>query len=264
MMTTRSRFFPSSSGSASSPPRSGMSISRSTTSGLCRVSWSTASRPLRSDATVFRPGSSSIQRETSPRTTTASSTIITRSVSAAAAGAEGARVAAALIHTLEYARRNKMGAGRSPSDEPDFLELGFNDLLVDGLHDVFVRAGAERPRDMRHVVFGGAEYNLRRVAARHAAQCLEEVVAVHHRHVPVEQDGVGHCAAALLQRLLPVLSFRDLEVETFKNAPRHLADDARVVDHQTGLHGLTTLLHSACRRSGPLPHPSYAARSEEH
>ena len=78
MMTTRSRSFPSSSGSAASPSRSGISISRRMTSGVKRSSWSTASRPVRSEATTLMPGSASSQRATNPRTTTLSSTTITR------------------------------------------------------------------------------------------------------------------------------------------------------------------------------------------
>src|SRR4029077_973915 len=84
------------------------------------------------------------------------------------------------------------------------------------------------------------------------AQRLEEVVAVHHRHIPVEQHRIRHCAAALLEGLLSVLGFRDLEVEAFKNPPRHLPDDARIVDHQTGLHGSTTFLSTAACTSAVI------------
>src|SRR5437764_6003926 len=123
-----------------------MSVSRVPTSGSCRGNWSTASRPVRSDATIFRPGSSLTQRETRPRTTTASSTIMTRIGSCAVAGAAGARMAATLIHQYSLRGRYASGRGRSRSDQPDFLELGFDDFLVERLHDVFVRAGAERTR----------------------------------------------------------------------------------------------------------------------
>src|SRR5205085_2485245 len=122
------------------------------------------------------------------------------------------------------------------SDQADFLELGLDDFLVERLHDVFVGTCAERARDVSDIVFSCAEYDLGSVTAGQAAQRLEEVVAVHHRHVPVEQYRVGQCDAALLERLLSVLGLDDLEIETFENSPRHLADDARIVDHQTGLH----------------------------
>jgi len=53
---------------------------------------------VRIPSIVLRPTSSSIQRATRPRTTTASSTIMTRIGSCAEAGKAGARVAATLIH----------------------------------------------------------------------------------------------------------------------------------------------------------------------
>ena len=46
----------------------------------------------------------------------------------------------------------------------------------------------------------------------------------------------GNCSPAGLERLLAVLGFDDLEFEPFENAPRHLADDAGVVNDQTGFH----------------------------
>src|SRR5215217_1234894 len=223
MMTIRSRFFSSSSGSASIPSRSGISMSRSTTSGLCRSTCSTASRPVRNDATILRSGSASIQRETSPRTTTASSTIITRSASGTGGGA-GARVAATLMPGTRL--RDATNPTEDRSNQADFLEFGLNDFLVERLHDVFVRARTERPRDVRDIILGGAEHVYKHIAAGETAHRLEKVIAVHHRHVPVEQDRVGQCAAALLQRLLAVFCLRNLEVEPFENTPRHLADDA--------------------------------------
>src|SRR6202030_3400717 len=41
---------------------------------------------------------------------------------------------------------------------------------------------------------------------------------------------------ALGERLLAVLGLADLKVEPFEYPPRHLADDARVVNNQTRLH----------------------------
>ena len=144
-------------------------------------------------------------------------------------------------HTRKGAQtQQKEGSTSVASDQPDLLKLGFDDLLVEGLHDVFVRAGAERACDMRHIVLGGAEHDLRPIAARQATQRLEEVVSVHHRHVPVEQHRIRQCATALLERLLSVLGLDDLEIETLENPTRHLSDDARIIDHQTGLHWSTT------------------------
>ena len=43
------------------------------------------------------------------------------------------------------------------SEQPDFLKLGFDDVLVEGFHDVLVGAGVESPGDMSDVVLGGEE-----------------------------------------------------------------------------------------------------------
>src|SRR5712671_1025567 len=250
MMTTRSRFLASSSGSAEMPSSSGISISRITTSGSTRSSWSTASRPLRSEAASASPGSSSTQRETSPRTTTASSTTITliaRSTDATVDATVGtARAIEVILGTRRY-RTHTRTRLRHRSEQPDLLELGLDDVLVERLHDVFVRARMERARDMGHVVLGGAEHHLRSVAAGKPTQRPQELVAIHLRHVPIEQHRVRQLALTRSQRLLAVLGLGDLELESFEDAPRHLADHARVVDDQTGLHRTT----SSVERSSP-------------
>ena len=108
------------------------------------------------------------------------------------------------------------------SDQADFLELRLDDLLVERLHDVLVGAGVQRARDVHHVVLGGAEHHLGDVAAGQAPQRFEELVAVHHRHVPIEQHGVGQLALAMRQRLLAVLGLGDLELQPLENATSDL------------------------------------------
>src|ERR1700693_52790 len=106
---------------------------------------------------------------------------------------------------------------------------------------VYSLAPARRARPLRDVVVGGAEHDLGRVAARQFAQRTQELVAVHLRHVPVEQDRIGQMAPAGVERLLAGFGFHDLEFESFENSPRHLADDARVVNDQTGFHRTPSL-----------------------
>src|SRR5262245_5443569 len=152
MITTRSRFFSSRSGNAESPSSSGISTSRMTTSGLARSSWSTACRPVRSEATTFSPGSSSIQRETRPRTTTASSTTMMRIGGCAEADAAGMADTARLIDTQLFTTlRYATGHDAGRSDQPDFLELRLDNLLVERLHDVLVGSGMQRPGDVDDV-----------------------------------------------------------------------------------------------------------------
>src|SRR5215831_9281579 len=138
---------------------------------------------------------------------------------------------------------------RHPSDQPDLLEFGFDDVLVERLHDVLVRTGMQRACDVCDVVLGGAEHDLGTVPARQAPQRAQEFVAIHLRHVPVEQHRVGELALAGGQRLLAVLRLRDLEIQSFQDPPRHLADHARVVDHETGLHDT----HVLCWAGEPGP-----------
>ncbi len=56
-------------------------------------------------------------------------------------------------------------------------------------------------------------------AAIHAAQLHQELVAVHIRHVPVEQDRVRHSVGAGERRLLTILGLGDLEIQPLENAP---------------------------------------------
>ena len=69
------------------------------------------------------------------------------------------------------------------------------------------------------------------------AEQLQELHPAHHRHVPVEQDDVGHPGFAAGQRFLAVAGLLDLELERFEDVPRDLADHLEVIDDQTALHG---------------------------
>src|SRR5215510_16289065 len=210
MITTRSRFFSSRSGSAEMPSSTGISTSRMTTSGSARSSWSTASRPVRREATTSMPGSSWIHRETRPRTTTASSTTMTRIGDCVEAVGGGTAETATLMwtRTRRYTTKIRKAACL---DQPDFLELGLDNFLVERLHDVLVRTGMQRARDVSDVVLGRAEHDLGLVAARQSPQRPQELVAVHLRHVPVEQNSVRQLALALAQRLFAVLRLGDRE-----------------------------------------------------
>jgi hypothetical protein len=129
--------------------------------------------------------------------------------------------------TLTVTTRRSGGTGlRRDREQPDFLEFRCNDVLVERLHDVFVGACIKRARDMVHSVLSGAEHHLGLFAARQAAQTAKEFVAVHHRHVPVEQNRLGQSALADLKRLLAVLGLDDLEIHLFQDSPCYFSDDA--------------------------------------
>src|SRR4051812_30349993 len=182
MMMMRARFFASNCGGAEMPSSPGFSIASTATSGLMRSSWLTASRPVRREAVTSMSGSAPIQRAIIPRMTTLSSTTITRSLSCRVEVEAGVLIKATLITSPETAQavhyKITPKAGEPPdrlyeSDQADFLELRGDDVLVERLHDVFVGAGVQGARDMRDVVFGGAEHHLGHVAAGHAAQIAE-------------------------------------------------------------------------------------------
>src|SRR6202047_3343906 len=212
-------------------------------------------------------GSAPTQREINPLMTTESSTTMTRSGSCRIdVGAEGFTNATLITHQTRLKRHDRRtnaeghsaaGSMGATSDKADFLELRGNDVLVERLHDVFVGAGVQRARDVGDIVLGGAEHHLGHVAAGHAAQIAEEFIAVHDRHVPVEQDGVGQSALADLQRLLAVFGFDDLEVETFQDAPCDLSDDTGVIDYKTCSHFSLCFFQIP---NGTFPFPTVNAR----
>src|ERR1043166_471111 len=103
----------------------------------------------------------------SPRTTTASSTIMTRSNGGPAAEAvETAGAATATLMERGYSLRDATNERtQSRSDQSDLVELGFHDLLVERLHDVLIGPRVESARDVHHVVLGGAEHHLGNIAA---------------------------------------------------------------------------------------------------
>src|SRR5205085_5226252 len=247
MITTRSGFRANSSGSAESPSSSGMSMSSTATSGLSFRTLSTASRPLRKVPTISIPDSSESQRDIRPRTTTASSTIMTRM--AGPVVLLGVICGSDMVPNWNstHFKQRRTGVppagGKKSSDQADFLEFRFDNFLVERLHDVFVGARVHRARDMREVVLGGAEDDLRLVAVRHGAERAQEFIAVHNRHVPIQENRLGHLLGAGFERLPAVGRFHDGKTKAFENSSGHLPDHARIVDYKTTLHGWDLLLH---------------------
>src|SRR6185295_14327483 len=132
-------------------------------------------------------------------------------------------------------------------DQAYFLELRRDDFLVERLHDVFVGAAVERALDMLDAIFGRTKHNLGLIAARHAAQMTHEVVAVHHRHVPVEQDRLRHRALANDQGVHTVFGFDDLKTESFQDAARHFTNNAGILNNETRFH----IQYPTCERRMP-------------
>jgi hypothetical protein len=116
------------------------------------------------------------------------------------------------------------------------MELRLDDVPVERLHDVFVSTGVERTVDVPDIVLGGAAHHLGAEPARQTAHFLQECYAVHSRHVQIEKHHVGKAAPAHVEGLLAVFRLGNLELHPFQDAARHLANDAGVIDHETGFH----------------------------
>ena len=75
-----------------------------------------------------------------------------------------------------------------------------------------------------------------------------EFQSVHHRHLPVEKDDVGHRRAGPRQALGAVAGLGHLEAQVLENAARDLAHDPAVVDDEAELHVRGILEHALLSR----------------
>src|SRR5205823_1544477 len=144
-------------------------------------------------AQISNAGSLSIIRDRTARATVESSTSIRRIRLRERRGSEK--------------RSRDLASARSTigdSGDADELELDVQRLAVEGLHDIFVRSRFERRADMGHVVLGRAEHDFRLIRMAALAKQLQELHPAHDRHVPVEEDDVGHLVLATRQGLLSV------------------------------------------------------------
>ena len=131
-------------------------------------------------------------------------------------------------------------------------ELAFQQGPVEGLHHIVRSTGLQRHGDGADVVFGGAIHHVHVFTTHIGAQELQELQPAHDRHVPVEQNGVGQFAPALLEGFLPVLCFIDDIVDVLENPPRHFPDNAGIVNNQAGFHG-TDQWEARARLSHSIP-----------
>jgi len=65
---------------------------------------------------------------------------------------------------------------------------------------------------------------------------LQESHAIHLRHVQIEKHHVGKVDPTHVESLGAVFRLGNLELHPFQNAARDLANDAGVVDQETGFH----------------------------
>ena len=76
--------------------------------------------------------------------------------------------------------------------DADELQLDVERFAVERLHHILIGTGFERGADVRHVIFGCAKHHLGLVFVTALAKQLQKFHAAHYRHVPIEQDDVGH------------------------------------------------------------------------
>src|SRR5690606_7506444 len=124
----------------------------------------------------------------------------------------------------------------------DKLQLHLQGIVIERLHNVLVGARFDRLANVGDVVLGRAEHHFRAASAIEPAEFRNELDAIHHRHVPVEQDQVRHAFAAFVERIPAVLGYADLEFEAFDDVPRDLADHPRVIDDQAVFHAAIPVL----------------------
>jgi hypothetical protein len=64
-------------------------------------------------------------------------------------------------------------------------------------------------------------------------QGLDELQTVHDRHVPIEQDDIGHPLPALFEGDLPILGLVYLEAQASEQFSRDSPDGGRIIGDQT-------------------------------
>src|SRR5688572_18076083 len=96
---------------------------------------------------------------------------------------------------------------------------------------------------MAGVVLGGAEHDLGLAALGARTQSVDELDPAHHRHVPVEQDHVGHARPAVIERSPAVFGLFGAHAQGLDDVARDLSDHARIIDYQAGFHFIVLQRH---------------------
>src|SRR5665648_1005780 len=88
--------------------------------------------------------------------------------------------------------------------KPKPFQLRRQDAAVEGLDDIYMRAGLDRPGNLRGIAVGSAENDLRLASECPVLQGAQELKAVQMRHTTIQEHGVRRPLVAFEQRLLPV------------------------------------------------------------
>src|SRR5439155_14995981 len=187
------------------PSISGISMSSVTRSGRSCSILASASTPFAAVPTTSMSVSLSSARVISRRMTTESSTTSTRALATSVVPEE-------LVFEAE--QRELLGEG----------------VHRERLDRVLVGAGHQRAGDVRRLALGRHHEQLGALVVRNVAHGADELEAVHHRHVPIDEHEVdGAEAGEVIDPLAAVAGFEHLVSALGQQTLQHRPLSARVV-----------------------------------
>jgi hypothetical protein len=86
------------------------------------------------------------------------------------------------------------------------------------------------------IILDRAEHDNRLFTTLFPPQGAQEIEAVHHGHVPVQQDSLGHLLAADIQSFRAISRFDHFEAQILDDTGRNFPHYAGIVDYQARFH----------------------------
>ena len=96
-------------------------------------------------------------------------------------------------------------------------KLGLYNFTIERLHNVFICSRFHGFLDMVDVVFGCTEHDHGAIATRQLTEIFEKIYPIHHWHVPIKENSIGHLIFAQIQRHLTVFGFDGLKIQLLKD-----------------------------------------------
>mgnify|MGYP007070999652 CR=1 FL=1 len=118
-------------------------------------------------------------------------------------------------------------------------------LGIEGLHDPAGPAGSTTLVALVLAGFGGEDQDRQAVVFPARAHLLDELDAIHHRHVDVGDDDVDGLAGEDVEPLLAVLGLQHLEPGIGQGVAQHREDGAGVIDGENTHAALS--FHEFCK-----------------
>jgi hypothetical protein len=105
----------------------------------------------------------------------------------------------------------------SPLQKTDLSKFGLNNFAVKRLHNVFICSRFHGFLDMVDVVFGCTEHDHGTISNRQLTEIFEKIYPIHHRHIPIKENGIRHFTFAYIQCYLTVLGFDGLKIQLLQD-----------------------------------------------